>query len=264
MAGAHIAEVLLEQRNAVLWAVLNRPEAMNAFTDSMLKALERAFREASRDPVVRAVVVTGRGKAFQAGQDLSVLGEAPEPEAYGALLKNRYHLLLSAMMETPKPIVAAVGGVAAGAGMSLALAADFRVMSEKAEFVPAFMQIALVPDTGMAYFLPRLVGLGRAMEWMALGTKIGPDEALASGLVHRVFPAEDFETSVQAFAETLASLPTKTFGMLKRLVRKGQEASLGEVLFYERQLQSAAAATEDHRLGLQAFRQKTRPAFTGQ
>ncbi|CAM3338970.1 enoyl-CoA hydratase-related protein [Hydrogenibacillus schlegelii] len=256
-------DVLIEQRGAVRWIVFNRPEAMNALTDVMLEALERAFREAARAEDVRAIVLAGRGRAFQAGQDLSALGEAPEPETYGALLKKRYHPVLRAMRETPKPILAAVGGVAAGAGMSLALAADFRVMSDRAAFVPAFFKLALVPDTGMAYFLPRLVGFGRALEWMTLGGRIGPDEALRTGLVHRVFPADGFESAAQAFAETLAALPTKTFGMLKRLLQKAEAAPLGEALAYERMLQSAAAATEDHRRGMTAFFAKTEPTFTG-
>lgn len=258
-----MSEVISEKRGTVCWIEFNRPDSFNAFISTMIKSLIETLSSAAKDSDIRSIVLTGRGRAFQVGQDLSEIGENTRPDDYRTMLETRYHPLLQTMLNFNKPIVAAINGATAGAGMALALAADFRVMREDAYMTSAFMNIALVPDTGLFYLLNHLVGAGKTLEIIALSPRIDAEKALELGLVHRIFAEEHFERETEHFAEQLAMLPTKVFGMSKRLWRHAQDLTLDRFLVYEAEMQAAAAATEDHRQGIEAFRAKKKPIFSG-
>lgn len=253
--------ILYELAGGVAKITMNRPDKFNSFTQKMHKELIDAFKKSDKDPNVRCIVLTGAGKAFNAGQDLGeIQGGKPD---FGGMLRNRYNPLIMQMQNTMKPIIAAVNGVAAGAGMSLAMACDIRLVSEKATFADVFVNIGLVPDSGGCYFLPRIVGLGKALELAMSGDKVTADEAYQIGLANKVFPLEDFEQQVMAYAERLASLPTKGIGLIKRAIYKGLTMSLEETLEYEAYSQEIAGATEDYDEGVKAFFEKRPPVFKG-
>ncbi|WJQ80783.1 enoyl-CoA hydratase-related protein [Brevibacillus brevis] len=254
--------ILYEVSEGVAVVTLNRPDKFNAFTAVMNKEITDALKQAQKDADVRCIVLTGAGKAFNAGQDLSDVAGGGDVD-YGAFLRDRYNPMILQFQKTEKPIIAAVNGVAAGAGMSVALACDIRLASEKASFVNAFVNIGLVPDSGGCYFLPRIVGIGKALELAMTGEKVSAEEALRIGLVNQVYPAESFMEDVLAYAHKLASLPTKGIGLIKRTMYKGLEMGLEETLEYEAFAQEAAGSTEDHKEGVTAFMEKRAPRFTG-
>ena len=240
-----MAEVELTRDDAVLTLTLNRPDVLNAFDTAMHKAFAAGLREA-RAADVRAVVVTGEGRGFCVGQDVAEFRERS-----GSIAD---HL---------KPVIAAVNGPAAGAGLSLACACDLRIASEQAVFVPAFIALGLVPDSGGSYFLSRLLGPARAFEWMTSNRRLGAAEALAWGLVSEVVPADALEARAAEVAAAYAAGPTRGFGMTKRLFEHASLASLEEQLELEAQLQSAATRSEDFAEGVAAFLEKREPRFTG-
>ncbi len=248
-----------ETRDGLLLLTLARPERLNALNPELLGALRRALKRAAGDEAVRAVVLTGEGRAFSAGQDLEAV---PEDGNYKKVLAD-YIPVIEALHRLEKPTLAAVNGVAAGAGMSLALAADLRVMAEGAFFTPAFAKIGLVPDAGMSYFLPRLVGLARALDWCYRSPRIGPEEARAAGLVSAVFPDEGFLRAALDFARPLAEGPTRAFALTRGELFRNLAADLESALAYEAEAQALAGASEDHREGLAAFREKRPPRFRG-
>ncbi|MBX6341777.1 MAG: enoyl-CoA hydratase/isomerase family protein, partial [Thermomicrobiaceae bacterium] len=216
--------------DGVLTLTLNRPEALNAFTREMRRGLAEALGEAGRSAEVRAVVITGAGRAFSAGQDLK---EVQSGEVSFREILDDYVALIRRVVETDKPVLAAINGAAAGAGLSLALACDLRLASAEATLTTAFSRIALGPDSGMSYFLPRLVGRDRAFELLALSPRLSAEEALRLGLVTRVSPAERFADDVRALAGELAAGPTKALGIAKRALRRSAGAPLEEALAYE-------------------------------
>jgi 2-(1,2-epoxy-1,2-dihydrophenyl)acetyl-CoA isomerase len=248
-----------ETRGKTAWITLNRPDKLNAFTSLMHKEMVSAIKEANKDSNVRAVVITGAGRAFCSGQDLSGSTDTD----YGEVLRKGYNPMVQALVAMEKPVIAAVNGVAAGAGMSLALACDFRIASEKASFIEAFIHVGLVPDSGNLYFLPRLVGHAKAMELAVLGEKITAAQAKEFGLVTKTASEEDFLLEVETFAEKLSNMPTKAIGLIKRYMNKSWESDLTEVLEYEAQAQKIAGDSDDHQEGLHAFLEKRKPAFTG-
>ena len=257
---AAMSEVLTSRDGAVLTITLNRPDVFNAFNRDLHAALRVALEEAS-EPEVRAVVITGAGRGFSAGQDLREFNEIK-----GSLtdaLEETYHPNIRLIRALEKPVIAAVNGPAAGAGLSLASACDVRVASSSAAFVPGFVGIGLVPDSGGSWFLHRLLGFARAFEWMSSNRKLGADEALAWGLVSEVIPAEEFEARVAEIAATWAALPTRAIAMTKQLFERAATASLEEQLALEAELQEAAVVSADFAEGVAAFLEKRPPSFTG-
>lgn len=255
-----------EETNGVAVLTLDRPDVLNAFDDELGFATLEAVRRASEDSSVRCIVITGAGRAFSSGEDLGALQagyEAGEPPPLGDTLTNRYNPLIRAVRAAPKPVVAAINGVAAGAGASLALACDFRIASEKAKLVLAFIKVGLVPDSGGIWFLTKMVGSAKAWELSALGDPVGAEEALALNLVTRVVPPDDFEGVWREFAEKLAAGPTRAYALVKDLVNQAASVTLDEQLDLEVGAQSAAGATADHLEGVQAFLGKRRPEFKG-
>ncbi len=253
--------------NGVGTITINRPDVLNAFNDEFSSEFITALKHAAKDPDVRVVVVTGADRAFSSGQDLGDLERKYVPghvPALGADLKKRYDPWVKLIRTMDKPVVAAVNGVAAGAGCSLALACDMRIASEHAKFIEVFVNVGLVPDSGSTWTLPRLVGLGRAMELCMTGRPVKADEALAIGMVNQVVPAEELESATRAIAERLASLPGQAISLTKRLLNESHERSLHEQLEAESFAQETAGRTSDHFEGVTAFIQKRTPEFTGQ
>lgn len=242
---------------------LNRPEVFNACNEQLTDELQRALSDAAGDESVRCIVLTGAGRAFCSGQDLK---EAPEVGSQRDLrdsLQRRYNPIIRAMRSMPKPIVAGINGVAAGAGLSLALAADIRIMSTTARLVEAFIAIALIPDSGATFFYPRMLGYSRAFEFATLNKPIDADEAYRLGLVNMLASPRAFPRALDAIAKRYASGPTQTYGYVKLLLQRGMTASLDEMLQLEEEYQQRAGMSEDYREGVAAFRQKRTPVFRG-
>ena len=254
-----MAEVEVARDGGVQTITLNRPEKLNAFTVSLHEGLHEALAEA-RDPAVRAVVITGAGRGFSAGQDLTAFGEGGD---VAAMLRATYHVTVLAIQALEKPVLAAVNGVCAGAGLSLACACDIRLASDAAFFVPGFVGIGLVPDSGGTWFVHRLLGFARAFEWMCANTRLTAAEALEWGLVSEVVPAESFGARVAELAADWAARPTLAVGRTKRLFEHAYDASLEAQLALEAELQQASVGTADFREGVDAFLQKRAPTFTG-
>ena len=253
-------EVLTSRDGAVLTITLNRPEVYNAFNRALHDALRDALTEA-QDPAVRCVVVTGAGKGFCAGQDLKEFGQVSA--SIRDALEQTYHPNIRLVRALEKPVVAAVNGPAAGAGLSFACACDIRVASDTATFVPGFVGIGLVPDSGGTWFIHRLLGFARAFEWMCANTRLAAAEALDWGLVSEVVPAASFESRVAELAAEWAARPTLAVGRTKQLFEHAFSASLEEQLALEAELQQASVATADFREGVGAFLEKRPPTFTG-
>lgn len=258
--------LLSESADGVLTLTLNRPDVLNAVTDTMLKELQDALRGAERDASVRCIVLTGAGRGFCAGQDLNAQPEAadaPRPSV-GDHLRHGYNPLVQRIRMIEKPVIAAINGVAAGAGANLALACDLRIASEAASFVQAFVKIGLVPDSGGTLFLPMLVGMAKAAELAFTGDRIGAEESLRLGLVNQVVPAAALMEATHALAARLAALPTRAIGLTKRAFNRAVMPNLDAVLAYEADMQTLASRTTDYTEGVAAFREKRPPTFTGQ
>ncbi len=254
-----MAEVEVTRDGAVQTITLNRPDVLNAFNRALHAALRDALKEA-RDPEVRAVVLTGAGRGFCAGQDLTEFGEAPD---IAAALRETYHPNVLAIRALEKPVIAAVNGVCAGAGVSLACVCDIRLAADSAAFVPGFVGIGLVPDSGGTYFVHRLLGASRAFEWMSSNRRLTAAEAHAWGLVSEVVEADALPARTAELAAFYAALPTRAIGMTKRLFDHADTATLEVQLELEAQLQTAASGTEDFREGVAAFLEKRPPSFSG-
>jgi 2-(1,2-epoxy-1,2-dihydrophenyl)acetyl-CoA isomerase len=255
--------VEVDAESGVATLTLNRPDALNALTVPMKQELLAAWRRVERDASVRAVILTGAGRAFCAGQDLR---ERLQPDAapLGVEVRERYNPIIRAMRALPKPIVAAINGVAAGAGASLAMASDLRIASEGASFALAFGRVGLVPDSGATWFLPRLVGATRAMELALLGDPVSAADALRLGLVGRVVPAQQLAAAARSVAARLAAGAPRAIALTKRALNAAWERDLDAALDYEAHLQDMAGRTKDHAEGLAAFIEKRRPRFTGE
>ncbi len=258
--------VLLRVEDGVAWITLNRPERLNAFAGTMRDDLHDAIARADDDPAVRVLVVTGNGRAFGTGADLEVTGDLVgrgDTEAFERLVESGMRAVRR-LRAVRQPVIAAVNGPAAGAGASLALACDIRIASEKASFGLTFNRIGLHPDWGGSWFLPRLVGAGRAAELILSARMVPADEALRIGLFERVVPAERFEDEVRAFAAELAAKPPLALAAAKRTLARSLDASLDEILAAERDEQMACFRSADAREGIAAFNQKRTPSFRGE
>jgi 2-(1,2-epoxy-1,2-dihydrophenyl)acetyl-CoA isomerase len=259
-------QLIVDRDGAVATVRLNYPEKLNALSETMLRELLDELGALSADRSVRAIVLTGEGRGFCVGADLAALqdlystGEKPKLSGF---LERGYNRLIPLVTHAPKPVVAAVNGVAAGAGMSLALACDLRIASDAATFTTAFVRIGLVPDSGMFYSLPRAVGAARALELAITSDRVDAATALAIGLVNRVVPAADLAEEARALAERLADMPTTAVGLIKGLFHEGSRLSLEETMHREAELQDRAAATADHMEGVRAFLEKRAADFTG-
>ena len=253
--------ILYEVKQSVAYISLNRPDTLNAFTAQMNREIGTAVKQATADDAVRCIVLRGEGRAFCSGQDLSAI---PEDMKLGDILTDYYGPMVKQIHSCEKPIIAAVKGAAAGAGFSLALAADFRLMAESSFFMNAFIHVGLIPDSGNLYYLKRLVGDAKALEISVLGERIKPDEAKHLGLANAVYSNDTFEDDVDAFAQKIAQLPTKAIGLIKRNMKAADYLKLEDFLTYEAQSQSIAGATKDHQEGIQAFTEKRQPQFSGQ
>jgi 2-(1,2-epoxy-1,2-dihydrophenyl)acetyl-CoA isomerase len=255
-----MAEVETSQDGGVLTITLNRPDVLNALNAATHRALAAALKDA-RDPEVRAVVLTGAGRGFCVGQDLKEFeGGAGD---IGSRLRGQYHPNVLAIRALEKPVIAAVNGPAAGAGLSFALACDLRLAADSASFVPAFVNVGLVPDSGGTSFAVRLLGQSRAFEWLTSGRKLSAAEAHAWGLVSEVVEADALPARAAELAATLAAMPTKAIGMTKRLLDGSPLRTLEEQLELEAQLQTAATKSEDFAEGVSAFLEKRSPEFRG-
>lgn len=253
--------IAVERSNGVMTITLNRPDVLNAVNDLVAKELQDALRQGARDAAVRCLVLTGAGRGFCSGADLR--DRAGATTSYREHLHATFNPVILAMRTMEKPVLAAVNGVAAGAGCSLALAADLRVASDRASFIELFSRIGLVPDSGSTWFLPHLVGLGKALEMAYTADPVDASEALRIGLVNRVVPHEELMPKTMELAARLAAGPTKAYGLTKRAITYALGVTLEQALEYEAQLQDVAGATADHREGVQAFLQKRQPTYEG-
>ncbi len=258
--------VLTETEGGVRTIRLNRPEVLNAFNDAMLAELAEAVRDAEEDSSVRCLVITGAGRAFSAGLDLVALAERYKSDAQvdlGRLLRERFHPIVVSLRTMEKPVIAAVNGVAAGAGAAIALVCDLRVAGESASFIQAFVHVGLVPDCGSTFMLPRLVGVARALELTCTGRKVDASEAVRIGMVNQVVADHRLTAATRELAKRFEDLPARAIGMTKRAINAAWTSDLTTQLELEAGLQSEAARTADHREGLEAFLKKRAPSFTG-
>jgi 2-(1,2-epoxy-1,2-dihydrophenyl)acetyl-CoA isomerase len=255
-------ELLISLNNGVCELKLNRPAVFNSFNQTMAFALQKALDEAEMNDEVRAIVITGEGKAFCAGQDLA---EAMDPEGpeLQSIVKDHYNPIIERIRAIEKPIIAAVNGIAAGAGANIALACDITIAKKSASFIQAFSKIGLIPDSGGTFFLPRIIGSQKALALMMTGDKISAEQADAMNMIYKAVDDEAFEHEVKNFAETIAALPTRGLGLTKKAVNATFTNNLTQQLALEEELQTEAGQTYDFREGVNAFLEKRKPVFKG-
>lgn len=252
-----------EIKNKIATLTLNRPEVFNSFNREMALKLQKELDACEQNPEVRAIVITGNGRAFCAGQDLKEVTSPELNPGFKKILEEHYNPIISKIRKIEKPFLAAVNGVAAGAGANIALACDIVVATEQASFIQAFSKIGLVPDSGGTFFLPRLIGFQKASALMMLGEKVSAEEAERLGMIYKVFPSETFSQEVTNLASILSNMPTKALGMTKRLLNEAMTNSLEDQLDLEGKLQIEAAQSEDYAEGVDAFVNKRTPEFKG-
>lgn len=258
------SHLLYDITDRVAVVTLNRPEVMNAFSDTMREDLLRSVREAESNPEVRCVVITGAGRAFCAGGDIASMAEL-QAKADTSVIDRRMALgsqIVQCLRTMPKPVIAAINGAAAGAGVNLALACDMRFAAKSARFSESFVKIGLVPDWGGTYLLTQIVGTGKALELMMNGDRIDAEEALRLGLVNRIFPDETLREDALRIAQQLAAGPSETLAHIKRAVYIGATGTLVEALAYEAQAQQQVFLSNDAREGMRAFLEKRVPRFS--
>jgi 2-(1,2-epoxy-1,2-dihydrophenyl)acetyl-CoA isomerase len=254
--------LMLRNEGGVATITLNRPEVYNALNDEITFELQSAVREVAKDDNVRVLVLTGEGKAFCAGQDLKSSAAAGR-RSFMESLHKRYNPIIRGLRGLPKPVICRLNGVAAGAGCSLALACDMIIASDEATLIEVFVNIGLVPDSGSSFFLPRLVGMARAFELCAMGSKVKAEEAVTMGLINKCVPASQLDDAVKQYTDYFANAPTKSIGLIKKMLNKSAYATLDEMLDYEAYCQEIAGTSADYREGVAAFLEKRKPRFTG-
>ena len=255
--------ILKEIENGVATLKLNRPEVFNSFNREMALLLQEELDACAKDASVRAIVLTGSGKAFCAGQDLKEVTDPDLNPGFKKILEEHYNPIITKIRAIKKPIVAAVNGVAAGAGANIALACDIVVAHEKVSFIQAFSKIGLVPDSAGTFFLPRLIGFGKASALAMLGDKIGAEEAEKMGMIYKCVSLDEYEDVISKLALKLANMPTKALGFIKELFNQSMTNTLDEQLALESKLQIEAASSEDYAEGVAAFIEKRKPEFKG-
>jgi 2-(1,2-epoxy-1,2-dihydrophenyl)acetyl-CoA isomerase len=258
--------LILEEHDHIARITLNRPSALNAINDKMGEELLATLKESEKNESVRCLVVTGAGRAFSAGEDVSGLKErygAGEHPSLGDHLRKKYHPIITRIRNIEKPIIARLNGMAAGSGASLALACDIRIASEDAGLKQAFIGMGLVPDSGSSYFLTRMIGPGRALELIMTGKTISAKEAEHLGLIHKVVPAAELDKHTDELAHKLATGPTKALGLSKRIVNTVTSLELPEALEYEALNQDIVGRTRDHLEAVKSFLEKRPPKFSG-
>lgn len=255
-------EILRSDSNGVCTLTLNRPNVFNSFNQTMAFQLHAALDACAVDDNVRVVVIKGEGKAFCAGQDLAEVIDPEGPEMKN-IVGEHYNPIILKIRNLEKPVIAAVNGVAAGAGANIALACDITIAKRSASFIQAFSKIGLIPDSGGTFFLPRLIGLQKAMALMFTGEKVSAEQAEKLNMIYKAVDDETFEEEVLKFAETLAVMPTRGLGLTKKAVNLGLFNNIEDQLAVEGVLQTEAGETEDFREGVNAFLEKRTAVFKG-
>ncbi|MEQ8624162.1 MAG: enoyl-CoA hydratase-related protein [Vicingaceae bacterium] len=255
--------ILLSIENGVAKITLNRPKAFNSFNREMALALQKSLDECHNNEDVRAIVLTGEGKAFCAGQDLVEVTDQAQNPGFKKILEEHYGPIIQKIRTTAKPIIAAVNGVAAGAGANIALACDIVVAAEHASFIQAFSAIGLIPDSGGTFFLPRLIGFQKASALAMLGDKVSATESERLGMIYKVFSADEFNAEVERLANRLANMPTKGLALTKKAFNSALSNNLEDQLAVESDLQIQASETLDYTEGVAAFIEKRKPQFKG-
>jgi 2-(1,2-epoxy-1,2-dihydrophenyl)acetyl-CoA isomerase len=254
--------ILKEKSDNILKITLNRPDVYNAFNEEMLFALQDAFKEAHDSEDVRCVSVTAAGRAFCSGQDLKDFND--KKSTFKEALEQRYNPLIKLIATLPKQVLCGINGVAAGAGLSLALACDYRIAVENAALIEVFINVGLVPDSGSSYFLPRITGYAKAFEMCALGNKVSAKEALSIGLINKIVSnTEILNKLLEIKAKEFAMKPTRAIGMIKQLLNRSFDSSLDEILNQESEFQNIAGSTDDFKEGVNSFLEKRKPLFKG-
>ena len=257
------ASILAKIDSGVGWLTLNRPEVFNSFNREMALSLQSHLDQMETDPAVRVIVLSGTGKAFCAGQDLQEVTSPEQNPGFRAILEEHYNPIIERIRNIEKPVIAAVNGVAAGAGANIALACDIVLANEKASFIQAFSKIGLVPDSGGTFFLPRLIGFQKASALMMLGDKVSAAEAAQLGMVYKAVPLEEFDATVAKLAEHVAQMPTKALVQTKQLLNASLNNNLSQQLAMESKYQIEAAQSDDYAEGVAAFIEKRKPNFKG-
>jgi 2-(1,2-epoxy-1,2-dihydrophenyl)acetyl-CoA isomerase len=254
--------ILYEEKDNLALITLNRPEVYNALNDEITFELQDALKAASKSAAVRAVVLTGAGKAFCSGQDLKAAQANPN-RSFSESLHKRYNPIIRAIRTMPKPVICRLNGVAAGAGCSFALACDIIIASEEATLIEIFINIGLVLDSGSSYFLPRLMGYNKAFELSTMGTKVSASDAFNLGIINKVVPAAELDAMVKHYTDFYGNAPTKAIGLMKKMLNKSYGSTLDEMLEYEAFCQDIAGSSDDNKEGVKAFSEKRKPQFTG-
>lgn len=255
--------IVLKIENQIAYITLNRPEVFNSFNREMALNLQQVLDNCESNPNTRAIVLTGSGKAFCAGQDLKEVTSPELNPGFKKILEEHYNPIITRIRNIEKPIIGAINGVAAGAGANIALACDVVVAHEKVSFIQAFSLIGLIPDSAGTFFLPRLIGFQKASALAMLGDKIPADEAERLGMIYKVIPLETFEDEVNKLAYKMANMPTKALGLIKKSLNQSLTNNLDQQLALESKYQIEAAGTEDYAEGVAAFIEKRKPEFKG-
>ncbi|MBT5932117.1 MAG: 2-(1,2-epoxy-1,2-dihydrophenyl)acetyl-CoA isomerase [Flavobacteriales bacterium] len=255
-------ELITSLNNGVFKITLNRPEVYNSFNQAMAFSLQKELDYCAQNDEIRTILITGSGKAFCAGQDLSEATDPNGPELE-SIVRDHYNPIILKIRSLEKPVIAAVNGVAAGAGANIALACDLTIAQENASFIQAFSKIGLIPDSGGTYFLPRIIGVQKALALMFTGDKISAKEAEELNMIYKCIPEEDFEDFTLKIAEKMALMPTRAFGLTKKAVNQSLHNTLEQQLNLEEKLQTEAGKTEDFQEGVQAFLEKRKAKFKG-